>query len=153
MCRRAETDGKIGRSRGGLTSKIHAVTNGSGKPMKIIITAGTVNDSTKAIELLKNIIRKGIRVLADKGYDSAKILAYIQYCYAIACIPPRKNKTYPQKYYKEVYKNRNQIERFFQRLKNFRRVATRYDKLPSSFLSFVHIAAVSIIIPKFGLIV
>jgi transposase len=136
-----------------LTSKIHAVTNGGGKPMKIIITAGTVNDSTKAIELLRHIIRKGIRVLADKGYDAAKILAYIQYCCAIACIPPRKNKSYPQKYNKQAYKNRNQIERFFQRLKNFRRVATRYDKLPSSFLSFVHIAAVSIIIPKFGVIV
>ena len=118
--------------------------------MKFIITAGNVNDSTKAIELLRNIIRKGMKVLADRGYDAAKILAYIQYWQATACIPPRKNKTYPQKYNKTLYKNRNQIERFFQRLKNFRRVATRYDKLPSSFLSFVHIAAISIIIPKFA---
>ena len=118
--------------------------------MKFIITAGNVNDSTKAIDLLRNIIRKGIRVLADRGYDAAKILAYIQYWQALACIPPRKNKTYPQKYNKKLYENRNQIERFFQRLKNFRRVATRYDKLPSSFLSFVHIAAISIIIPKFS---
>ena len=121
--------------------------------MKFIITAGNVNDSIKAVELLRNIIRKGIRILADKGYDAAKILAYIQYWQAIACIPPRKNKTYPQKYNKTLYKNRNQIERFFQRLKNFRRVATRYDKLPSSFLSFVHIAAVSILVPKFVKIV
>jgi len=150
MVKRAETDGKIGRSRGGLTSKIHAVTDGTGRPMKFIITAGNVNDSTKAIDLLRNIIRKGVRVLADRGYDAAKILAYIQYCCALACIPPRKNKIYPQKYNKTLYKNRNQIERFFQRLKNFRRVATRYDKLPSSFLSFVHIAAVSLLIPKFG---
>jgi len=117
--------------------------------MKFIITAGNVNDSTKAIELLRNIIRKGIRVLADRGYDAARILAYIQYWQAIACIPPRKNKTYPQKYNKQTYKNRNQIERFFQRLKNFRRVSTRYDKLPSSFLAFVHIAAVCILVPKF----
>jgi len=133
-----------------LTSKIHTVTNGNGKPMKFIITAGNVNDSTKAIDLLRNIIRKGIRVPADRGYDSAKILAYIQYWQALACIPPRKNKTYPQKYNKSLYKNRNQIERFFDRLKNFRRIATRYDKLPSSFLSFIHIAAVSIIVPKFA---
>ena len=118
--------------------------------MKFIITAGNVNDSTKAIDLLRNIIRKGIRVLADRGYDSAKILAYIQYWQALACIPPRKNKTYPQKYNKTLYKNRNQIERFFQRLKNFRRIATRYDKLPSSFLAFGHIAAISILVPKFA---
>jgi len=118
--------------------------------MRLLITAGNVNDSTKAIDLLRNIIRKGMRVLADRGYDSAKILAYVQYWAALACIPPRKNKSYPQKYNKALYKNRNQIERFFQRLKNFRRVATRYDKLPSSFLSFVHIASVSILIPKFA---
>ena len=117
--------------------------------MKLLITAGNVNDSTKALDLLRNVIRKGMRVLADRGYDASIILAYIKYASALACIPPRKNKTYPQKYNKTLYKNRNQIERFFQRLKNFRRVATRYDKLPSSFLSFVHIAAVSILIPKF----
>ena len=121
--------------------------------MKFIVTAGNVNDSAKALDLLRNIIRKGIRVLADKGYDSAKIPAYIRYWAALPVIPPRKNKTYPQKYNKTLYKNRNQIERFFQRLKNFRRIATRYDKLPSSFLSFVHIAAISIIVPKFTKIV
>jgi len=120
--------------------------------MRFIITAGTVNDSTKALDLLRNIVRKGMRVLADRGYDAARILAYIQYWSAIACIPPRKNKTYKQKYNKALYKNRNQIERFFQRLKNFRRVATRYDKLPSSFLSFIHIAAVSLLVPKYKIV-
>lgn len=143
----------IGRSRGGLTSKIHALTNGHGKPMKFIITSGTVHDSTKAIPLLRNIIKAGMKVLADRGYDAAYILAYISYWRALACIPPRKNKTYPQTYNKTLCKNRNQIERFFQRLKNFRRVATRYDKLPSSFLSFVHIASASLLIPEFPLIV
>ena len=140
-------------SRGGLTSKIHAVVDGNGRPMKFIVTAGNVNDSTKAIELLRFIIRKGMKVLADRGYDAAKILAYILYHCALPVIPPRKNKTYPQKYNKTLYKNRNQVERFFQRLKNFRRVATRYDKLPSSFLSFVHISATLIILPKFPKIV
>jgi transposase len=85
VVKRTETDGKIGRSRGGLKSKIHAVTDGNGKPMKFIITAGNVNDSTKAIELLKNVIRKGIKVLADRGYDAAKILAYIQYFW-VGCL-------------------------------------------------------------------
>jgi len=117
--------------------------------MRFIITAGTAHDSTQAIPLMKHIIRKGMRVLGDRAYDAAKILVYIAANYAKAVIPPRKNKTYKQKYNKALYKNRNQIERFFQRLKNFRRVATRYDKLPGSFLSFVYIAAVLIALPKF----
>jgi len=90
-----------------------------------------------------------MRVLGDRAYDAAKILVYISCNFARAVIPPRKNKTYPQKYNKKDYKNRNQIERFFQRLKNFRRIATRYDKLPSSFMSFVYIASVLVALPKF----
>ena len=147
--KRIETDGKIGKSRGGSTTKIHAVTNGEGKPMKFILTSGSAHDSTQAIPLMKNIIREGMRVLGDRAYDAAKILVYISCNFARAVIPPRKNKTYPQKYNKKDYKNRNQIERFFQRLKNFRRIATRYDKLPSSFLSFVYIASVLVALPKF----
>jgi len=125
------------------------VVDGGGRPMRFIITAGTAHDSTQAISLLRHIIKKGMRVLGDRAYDAAKILVYIAYHHALAVIPPRKNKIYKQKYNKLSYKNRNQIERFFQRLKNFRRVATRYDKLPSSFLSFVYIAATIIHLPKF----
>jgi len=102
---------------------------------------------------MKHIIREGMRVLGDRAYDSAKILVYIAYHKALSVIPPRKNKTYKQKYNKLNYKNRNQVERFFQRLKNFRRVATRYDKLPSSFLSFVYIASTLLNLPKFSPIV
>lgn len=136
-----------------MTSKIHAVVNGEGKPIRFIVTNGSAHDSTQAIPLMKNIIKRGVRVLCDKAYDSAKILAYIAYNRSISCIPPRKNKTYPQKYNKKAYKNRNQIERFFNRIKNFRRVATRYDKLPSSFLSFVYIASIFTEVPKFSKIV
>ena len=121
--------------------------------MRFIITNGSSHDSTQAIALMKNIIKEGIRVLGDRAYDAAKILAYIAYNRALAVIPPRKNKTYKQKYNKSLYKNRDQIERFFNRLKNFRRVATRYDKLPSSFISFVYISAAFIILPKFPIIV
>ncbi len=68
-------------------------------------------------------------------------------------IPPRKNRTEQREYNKDIYKNRNQIERFFNRLKQFRRIATRYDKLLFSFLSLVQLAVVFITIPKFSLIV
>ena len=148
-----ENDGKIGESRGGLTSKIHAVVDGRGKPIKFILTPGNIHDSSVAISLLKDTIKIGVRVLGDKAYDAAKILAYIAYRRGIACIPPRKNKAYPQKYNKKAYKNRNKIECFFNRLKNFRRVATRYDKLPSSFFSFVYISSTLVILPKFPEIV
>jgi transposase len=117
--------------------------------MRFIVTAGTEHDSTQAIPLMRHIIKEGMRVLGDRAYDSAEILAYIAYHRALSTIPPRRNKTYKQQYNRLSYKNRNQIERFFQRLKNFRRVATRYDKLPSSFLSFVYIAASLICLPKF----
>jgi len=117
--------------------------------MRFIITSGATHDSTQAISLMRHIVKEGMRVLGDRAYDAAKILVYIAYHKALSVIPPRKNKTYKQKYNKLLYRNRNQIERFFQRLKNFRRVATRYDKLPSSFLSFVYIAATFINLPKF----
>lgn len=121
--------------------------------MRFIITAGSAHDSTQAISLMKNIVKAGMRVLGDRAYDSAKILAFIAYKHALAVIPPRNNKTYKQKYNKLTYRNRNQVERFFQRLKNFRRVATRYDKLSSSFLSFTYIASIIIALPKFPIIV
>ena len=116
--------------------------------MRFIITSGASHDSTQAIPLMRHIIKEGMRVLGDRAYDSAKILVYIAYHKALSVIPPRKNKAYKQRYNKLTYKNRNQVERFFQRLKNFRRVATRYDKLPSSFLSFVYLAATIISLPK-----
>jgi len=70
----AETGGKTGRSRGGLTSKTHAAADGGGRPMRFIITAGTAHDSAQAIPLLRHIIKKGMRVLGDRAYDAAKIL-------------------------------------------------------------------------------
>lgn len=80
-------------------------------------------------------------------------MKYIEKNKGIAVIPPRKNRKDQKEYDKNIYKNRNQIEHFFNRLKQFRRIATRYDKLLSSFLSFVQLAIVFITIPKFPLIV
>jgi len=117
--------------------------------MNFILTAGNINDSTQAIELLRDIIREGMRILGDKAFDSDAILEYIISKGAIPVIPPKKNRVNPQDYDKEAYKNRNQIERFFNRLKNFRRISTRYDKLPSSFLSFVYLGSALMKLPKY----
>lgn len=143
----------IGKSRGGFTSKIHVATDENGKAKCVFITGGNVYDSTQAEKLLHNTIHEGIYVLGDKAFDSEQIIKYIEKNRAICVIPPRKNRKEQREYHKDIYKNRNQIERFFNRLKQFRRIATRYDKLLFSFLSLVQLAVVLITIPKFPLIV
>ncbi len=136
-----------------MTSRIHAAVDGDGKALNFIITDGSVSDCTQAKGLLEPIIHKDALILGDKAFDTDKILDYIASKMAVAVIPPKKNRKVQRKYDKETYKNRNQVERFFNRLKNFRRVATRYDKLASSFLAFVQLAATLILIPKFPPIV
>lgn len=121
--------------------------------MKFIVTGGNVHDCKQAENLLSSTIHRGVKVLADKAYDADKIIKYITNQSGIAVIPNRNNRNVKREYDKEVYKNRNQIERFFNRLKQFRRIATRYDKLCISFLSLVQLAATLIIIPKFPPIV
>lgn len=136
-----------------MTSKIHAAVDDNGEALNFIITGGSVSDCTQAENLLEPIIHEDARILGDRAYDTDKILDYIASKMAVAVIPPKKNRKVQREYDKESYKNRNQVERFFNRLKNFRRVATRYDKLASSFLAFVQLAATLILIPKFPPIV
>lgn len=127
----------IGKSNGGLTSKIHTVTDGNGQAMNFIITGGNTHDCTQAKNLINSIIHKDMYILADRSYDANKIIEYITFNSAIAVIPSRKNRKVQRNYDKEVYKNCNQIERFFNKPKQFRRIATKYDKLSSSFLSLI----------------
>ncbi len=136
-----------------MTSKIHAAADGDGKALNFIITDGSVSDCTQAESLLDPIIRKDALILGGRAFDTDKILDYIVSKTAAAVIPPKKNRKVQREYDKETYKNRNRAERFFNRLKNFRRAATRYDKLASSFLAFVQLAATLILIPKFPPIV
>lgn len=97
--------------------------------------------------LISSAIHKGVSILADRAYDCNKIVEYIESEVAKAVIPGRKNRMTKRKYNEEVYKNRNQIERFFNRIKQCRRVAIRYDKLITSFLSYL--IATLIVLPKF----
>lgn len=94
-----------------------------------------------AAELAKAADDKIASVTADKAYDSAAIVKHIEALGAEAVIPPLSNRKNPRPVDWAQYKNRNLVERFFARLKQFRRVATRYDKLAARFLSFVHLAA------------
>lgn len=104
--------------------------------MRFILTGGERNDCTQALNLLQDF---PVDILiADKGYDADDIL---DAC-AQAVIPPRIHRKIQRDYDTRLYKERNLIERFFNKLKHFRRVATRYDKLTCSFLSLIHIAAI-----------
>src|SRR3990167_10456466 len=116
----------IGRSRGGLTSKIHCVVDGLGNPVDFILTGGEVHDSVCANDLLDG--KSADFVLADKAYDSDKILEKIDAIGATAVIPPKSNRKTQREYDKIYYKERNLVERFFCRLKQFRGIATRYCK-------------------------
>lgn len=133
---------ELGRSRGGFTTKIHAACDALGNPLRFFITAGQRSDYLKALDLIEGYEMKAL--LADKGYDADYIVAAVGSAQAV--IPPRSMRKSKRTYDQELYKERNQVERMFNKLKHFRRVATRYDKLAIAFLSFIHIAAIYILL-------
>ncbi len=104
--------------------------------------AGQESDINRAGELISGF--KAEHVFADKGYDADQLLADIVASGAQPVIPAKSNRTNPQPCDMELYKQRNLVERFFNKLKHFRRVATRYDKLLANFLGFVKLAAVAL---------
>ena len=122
-----------------MTTKIHACVEGLGQLASCILTGGQANDITQAAALLQGL--KPDAVLADKAYDADDLVRSIEAMNAKAVIPPRASRKVQRSFDRSQYRNRNVIERFFARLKQFRRVATRYDKLASRFESFVIIAA------------
>ena len=110
--------------------------------MKFLLTPGQTHDVTQAESMLEGI--EAEHVLADKGYDSDALVAVIEKTGAKAVIPPRSNRNTPRDYDREVYRERNQIERLFARLKQCRRIATRYEKTARNFLAFLHLASAMI---------
>lgn len=132
----------MGRSRGGLTTKIHLATNAEGRPVRVRLTGGQTHDVTQAPALVRGW--EPSHVMADKGDDSHAFVESIKESGAIPVIPPRSNRTNPRAYDTEVYKQRNRIERCFNQLKHFRRMATRYDRTAIYFLAFIHLAAASL---------
>jgi transposase len=122
-----------------LTTKIHMAVDGQGRPLRVILTPGQRGDVTQAHALLAGLAPR--RVLADKAYDSNALRQIIADLGGEAVIPCNPTRKVLIPYDVEAYKVRNQIERTFNRLKHFRRIATRYDRHAVNFLSFVLIAA------------
>lgn len=130
----------MGRSRGGLTSKLHALVDADGRPITLRLTGGQIADCTEA-EALINDIGEGDILLADKGYDTNAIRAKAAARKAWANIPPKANRKETFVFSGWVYRQRNLVERFFNKIKQFRGIATRYDKDPSNFLAAVKLVA------------
>jgi len=103
----------------------------------MILTAGQVADIECAQDLIDDIPYASL--VADKGYDANALVQSIEDTGARAVIPPRSNRIAPRQYDRRAYRNRNLIERFFNRIKHFRRIATRYDKLACSYMAFVRV--------------
>ena len=115
-----------------------------GNPVRIHLTGGQVSDHKPAKELITSFDLKNSYVLADKGYDSKDLVAAIRAKGGKAVIPSRRNARQPREYDKCLYKDRHLVENFFLKLKNNRRIATRFEKNLTHFLSMVHLACILI---------
>ena len=133
----------MGRSRGGLTTKIHALVDKKGRPIKLKLTAGQDADITSAPEMIADLL-EGALLLADKGHDSNALREMVADRKAWANIPPKSNRKDPICFSKHLYRARNRVERFFNKIRHYRRIATRYDKTAENFLAALKLTAVRI---------
>lgn len=135
---------EIGHSRGGASTKIHAAADAYGYPVCIMISEGQRNDINFAIPVPEHINIKNSCVPADRGYDSSQLIDYIYDRGGEPAIPSRKGAKFQRRCDWWLYKERHLVEKFFLKLKAFRRIATRYDKLPFTFLGFICLASILI---------
>ena len=133
----------MGRSRGGLTTKIHALVDANGLPIALKLTEGQAHDAPPAIELVADI-GPGQILLADRAYDTDALRDSLAARGAWANVKPKTNRTRTLAFSAFLYKERNLVERFFNKLKHFRGVATRYDKLAENYLAGVKLASARI---------
>lgn len=130
----------IGRSRGGRTTELHGLTDEHGRPRVLLLSAGNVNEITMAAALVR-AAGPIPRLLADRAYDANHLRALLADIGADAVIPSTTLRKTPIPHDPLAYKDRNRVERMWCRLKDFRRIATRYDKLARNYLAGAHLAA------------
>ncbi|MFF9900018.1 IS5 family transposase [Streptomyces longispororuber] len=155
----------LGRSRGGLSTKIHLACDGQGRPLAFTVTGGNVNDCTQLEPVIAavRVARRGpgrprtrpVRVVADKGYSSRKIRAYLRQRGIAATIPERIDQRAGRRRRSErlcgfdpgIYRRRNVVERCFNRLKQNKALATRYDKRARHYQAMVTLACLQLWLP------
>ena len=133
----------MGRSRGGLTTKIHALVDANGLPIQIKLTEGQAHDGRSAVDML-DALGSGQILLADRGYDSDALRARLAERGAWANIKPMPGRVNIPAFSRFLYRYRNLVERFFGKLKHFRAVATRFEKHDANYLALVKLASARI---------
>ena len=133
----------MGRSRGGLTTKIHALVDADGRPIRLKLTEGQAHDGRSAVDMF-DTVGAGHILVADRAYDSDRLRHSMAARGAWANIRPMPNRVCNPVFSTWVYRQRNAVERFFNKLKHFRAIATRYDKRDDNFLASVQLASMRI---------
>ena len=134
----------IGRSRGGLTTKIHVLVDALGNPVDVMLTPGQAHDLACAEPLIDSADPEAL--IGDKAYDADPLINTLNRREITPVIPPKANRKTPRDCDFALYCERNLVERFFNKLKHFRAIATRYDKLARNFLAGVQIACAMILL-------
>lgn len=130
----------IGRSRGGRNTKIHAIADAKGRLLALLLTGGEAHDCPPAQRLIRRT-RSAKTLLGDRAYDSAALRGWLHGRGTTPVIPNKSNRKLPFRFNKQAYKWRHRIENAFCRLKDFRRIATRYDRLARNYLASVCLIA------------
>lgn len=125
----------LGRSRGGFSCKIHVTVDGLGNPLRLSLTAGQRHDITQALELVDGFVFE--RLIADRGYASQEFVDWLTENDIESVIPPHQNAKEPRDYDRWWYRERHLVECFINKIKHFRRVFSRFDKLASRYLGFL----------------
>jgi transposase len=133
----------MGRSRGGLTTKIHVLVDGNGNPIALKLSEGQAHDGRSAADMLDRL-SDGQILLADRAYDSDAVRATLSDRGAWGNIKPMPRRVNIPAFSPWLYRYRNLVERFFNKLKHFRAVATRFEKHDANYLALVKLAAVRI---------
>jgi transposase len=139
--KRGEKNQAIGISRGGRSTKIHPAVDSKGRPLNFTLTGGQVHDS-QVVEDVLDTPRPSLAVAADKAYDSHKVRRQIADEGAVPIIPSRRTATRKAYCPKRIYRRRHKIENYFRRIKDWRRIATRHDKLARNFLAASNLVGV-----------
>jgi transposase len=130
----------IGRTKGGLNTKLCALVEGKGRLVAAVLAPGQTYEVAAAAPLFDTL--KNVLLVGDKGFDADALRQKLRAQNCLASIPPRSGRRSPSWYHLGLYRQRHKIENFFQRIKIHKRVSTRYEKLAVTFLNFILVAAV-----------
>jgi transposase len=125
----------LGRSRGGFSTKIHIAVGALGNPLRLLLTAGQRHDSPQAAALIEYLEPQAL--IADKGYDSDPLIEAVTAKGIKAVIPPKRNRLVQRQYDEHLYRKRHLIECFINKIKHYRRVFSRFEKLSKNYLGFL----------------